>query len=219
MMSLDGSLTAALRQVLNQLARLLEEQDAAPLLRPGGPLHAALGQWRAVLGERQAQPAVQREAELEQAKLELMGRVAVLQKEHADLRGRNQELLEQIVRLNQREETVRKQSLEAQLAVESRRAEAKRLDLEVRDLRRRIRELEGGPALSPAEAAPRSTLEAEADPVAQLAPPRRRRRSPKVKVAAGAKPSAKPKAKPSATSKPRGRQSRSEQPSGRRGKR
>lgn len=150
------SLAAALRHVLAQLAKLLEHDDALPLLAEGAPFELALQGWRKAVATQTSSATVKRARELEHAKLELMGRVAQLQKERDDFQERNKELLDQLVKQKRHEEAIKQRLLEAQFAGGGLKAEAKRLDLEVRELRRRVRELEGGPPLTPAEAAPQS---------------------------------------------------------------
>lgn len=150
------SLAAALRHVLAQLAKLLEHDDALPLLAEGAPFELALQGWRKAVATQTSSATVKRARELEHAKLELMGRVAQLQKERDDFQERNKELLDQLVKQKRHEEAIKQRLLEAQFAGGGLKAEAKRLDLEIRELRRRVRELEGGPPLTPAEAAPQS---------------------------------------------------------------
>jgi hypothetical protein len=170
------NIAAALRHVLNQLLRALEEPDPSFLLKDGGALPNALDGWRKTLAGLAAEPTLERARRLEEDKLVLMGKVAVLEKECADLRARNGELLEKLVKLNQREDQTKKQILDAQFSANGFKAEAKRLDLEVRDLRRQLRTLEGGPPLTPAEAAPHS-----------IQAPVEKSRSPKPKQPAGKK--------------------------------
>ena len=160
----QASLTAALRQVVNQLLRLLEERDPSSLLENGGNFGSALESWRRSVEAHTSTLSVQKSRELEEGRLQAMARAARLEKESTDFRERNVELRAEIVRLNKREEGLRQQLLEIQFARDGQKAEAKRLDLEVRDLQRRIRELEGGPPLTPAEAAPRSTPDAPIEP-------------------------------------------------------
>jgi hypothetical protein len=150
------SLAAALRHVLAQLAKLLEHEDPQPLLQADQPFELALRGWRRAVEAQTGTATVQRTRELEHAKLELMGRVAQKQKERDDLQERNKELLDQLVKQKKHEETIKQRLLEAQFSGGGLKAEAKQLDLEIRELRRRVRELEGGPPLTPAEAAPTS---------------------------------------------------------------
>jgi chemotaxis protein histidine kinase CheA len=160
--SAQASLAGALRQVMNQVLRLLEDGDTSRLLENGGNLMPALDGWRRAVETQTSSHTVQRARELEDARLEAMAKVAVFEKECADLRERNAELRAEIVRLNKREEGIKQQMFDLQFERDNNKAEAKRLDLEVRDLNRRIRELEGGPPLSPAEAAPRAQEETPA---------------------------------------------------------
>jgi cell division protein FtsB len=155
----QASLAAALRQVLNQLLRLLEQAEPN-----GADLTAAVEGWRRAIVAHTSSLPVQRARELEDRQLEAQARASRLEKECADLRARNAELLDEIVRLNKREEGLRQELLNVQFARDGHRAEAKRLDLEIRDLRRQIRELEGGPPLTPSEAAPRSTTDVGEQP-------------------------------------------------------
>jgi len=159
------SLAAALRQVLNQLLRLLEQAEPN-----GADLTAAVEAWRRTIVAHTSSLPVQRARELEDRQLEAQARASRLEKECADLRARNAELLDEIVRLNKREEGLRQELLNVQFARDGHRAEAKRLDLEIRDLRRRIRELEGGPPLTPSEAAPQSTAKVEGQRAAEDVP-------------------------------------------------
>jgi len=164
------SLAAALRHVLAQLAKLLEQEDPQPLLQADQPFELALRGWRRAVEAQTGTATVQRTRELEHAKLELMGRVAQKQKERDDLQVRNKELLEQLVKQKKHEEAIKQRLLEAQFAGGGLKAEAKQLDLEIRELRRRVRELEGGPPLTPAEAAPTSkSASVAAEPEATVA--------------------------------------------------
>jgi hypothetical protein len=155
----QASLAAALRQVLNQLLRLMEQAEPN-----GADLTAAVEGWRRTIVAHTSSLPVQRARELEERQLEAQARASRLEKECADLRARNAELLDEIVRLNKREEGLRQELLNVQFARDGHRTEAKRLDLEIRDLRRRVRELEGGPPLTPAEAAPKSTTDVGEQP-------------------------------------------------------
>jgi hypothetical protein len=152
-------LATALRQVMTQVVRLLEVQEPAKLLAPGGGLDVTLDRWREAVAKQTAGLSVQEARDLKLDRLEQMARAAQLQKEIVDLKARNAELLEEIVRLNKREAALKQQLTDQQFSASGHREDARRLDLEVRDLRRRIRELEGGPALTPQEAAPHSTPE------------------------------------------------------------
>jgi hypothetical protein len=155
------SLTAALRQVMNQVLRLLEGNDSHSIQTDGGPLLTALDNWRKTIVTQTSELSVKRARQLENEALELRGKLATLEKECAELRERNGSLREELVRINQREERLKQEMLEAKLSTKRHKTEARELDMEVRDLRRRLRELEGGPPLSPAEAAPRSVVEVE----------------------------------------------------------
>jgi cell division protein FtsB len=157
----DGqvSLAASLRQIFNQLLRLLEVDDPALLLRDANSMQRSIESWRRTIEGMTSTADVQRSRELERAKLELMGQVAAGQKVNNDLKERNKELLAQIVRLNERESVHKQKVLDLQFAANGAKGETKKLDLEVRELRRRIRELEGGPPLTAAEAAPLSLQE------------------------------------------------------------
>jgi len=190
---------------MNQVLRLLEEEQPAPLLREGGPLSAALAAWRGSLQALTAAPEAGELRELEQGKLELAGRVAVLQKECADLRARNAELLEEIVQLNQRQQGVRKEQLEQQLQRDSARAEAKRLDLERRDLARRVATLEAGASTetiqpSPVRSADQETPSGDAKRrrrrVAAPEPDRARAAAPEPDRARGSRRSSRTAVKP-----------------------
>lgn len=150
------SLAAAVRQLLNQVGRLLEEQQPSSLLVDNGPVVAALVSWRQAVEAQTSGLSIEKARALEIDKLRLMGEVGALKKEAADLRERNEQLRAEIVRLNQREQDFRQQLLDAEFRGGGARAQAKTLDLEIRDLRRQIRELEGGPPLKPSEAAPQS---------------------------------------------------------------
>jgi len=150
------SLSAAIRQVFTQVIRLLEEEDPSFLLTDGAAVSTALAAWRKTVAAQTSGISTQRARELEDAKLEMMGRLAQMQKERDDLQVRNKELLHELVKVKKHEEKNRQQLLDAQFAGSAHKAEAKRLDLEIRELRRRVRELEGGPPLTAAEAAPRS---------------------------------------------------------------
>jgi cell division protein FtsB len=150
------SLAAAVRQFLNQAGRLLEEQEPRSLVADNGPLLASLASWRQAVDAQTSGLSIEKARSLEGDKLKLMGEVGSLKKECADLRERNEQLRAEIVRLNQREQEFKQQVLDAEFRGGGAKAQAKTLDLEIRDLRRRIRELEGGPPLTPSEAAPRS---------------------------------------------------------------
>ncbi|MCC6751299.1 MAG: hypothetical protein IT371_26840 [Deltaproteobacteria bacterium] len=162
-------IVAGLRPVLNELLELLSATQPDVRLATGGALLRALDEWSAAVSRQTAQPEREQLHALEHGKLELMGKLAVAQKDTTDLRAHNQQLREDLIRANQKIDAARKEQMEAKLAVETVRANAKALDLEVRDLRRRVRELEGGPPLTPAEAAPeqvRALLAPEAQAVA-----------------------------------------------------
>ncbi|MCK5798533.1 MAG: hypothetical protein KAI47_15180, partial [Deltaproteobacteria bacterium] len=150
------SLAASLRQVVNQLLRLLEAEDPNPLLHDVKGIERALESWRRTIDGLTSGVDVKRARELEQGKLEMMGKLAEAQKVNHDLKERNKELLAQIVRLNEHETAHKQRVVELRFSTSGHKAEAKSLDLEVRELRRRIRELEGGPPLTAIEAAPQS---------------------------------------------------------------
>ena len=164
------SLAGALRQVFNQVLRTLEAPDPAALLEVGGPMEAALESWRKAIVAQTADHSIQKARRLEGTNLELRGMVAIQEKEIRDLRERNEALRDELVKLNKREETFKQQVFDAQFEAKKYKSEAKKLDLEVRDLRRRIRELEGGPPLTPSEAAPRATVHAKQPPAAPAKP-------------------------------------------------
>ena len=175
------SFGAALKQLFNQLGRMLEEEDPSHLFKEGSSLRVALDVWHNVVETQTSGVAVQKARELEHAKLVALAKVASLEKDTADLRERNQELREQIMGLHKREQEHKKKLLDIKFDGSGARADVERMDLEIRDLRRRIRELEGGPPLAPAEARPRSledlfktpTPMAPEEPKATTMPPAR----------------------------------------------
>lgn len=150
------SVAASLRQVFNQLIRLLEIEETEDLLSDPNAMERSLESWRRSIGGLTAGVSAKRARELENDKLQFMAKAAKLQKEADDLTARNKDLRDQIVRLGKRETANKQDLLKAQLVSSDSVRDAKALDLEVRQLRRRIRELEGGPPLSAAEAAPQS---------------------------------------------------------------
>ena len=152
----QGSIAAGLRQVLNQLLRLLESGDPARMLEADGPFDQALAQWRRGIAAQTAGLTVREARELKSDKLRLMGQVGTLDKKNQDLNEHNVRLREEVVRLNKKIVELKQQVTDVQFTVNTHLDEAKSLDLEVRELRRKIRELEGGPPLTPEEAAPRS---------------------------------------------------------------
>ncbi len=102
-------------------------------------------------GERAAGTATQREQELEaeverlrkqleETKLELVGRTASLKNEIFDLKKRNNELLEKVVSLTQKERALSKQVLDAQFAGSGHKADKERLEIELRDVKRDLAE-------------------------------------------------------------------------------
>jgi chromosome segregation ATPase len=157
--SIQISMAGALRQIFNQLLRILESSDPGALIRDPSTLERAVESWRRTLADKTSGASVQRARELENAKLELMGEVAKGKKAIDDLTERNKDLLAQIVRLNKREAEHKQKLLEAQFAASGAKGEVKKLDLEIRDLRRKVRDLEGGPPLTAEEAAPQSLQE------------------------------------------------------------
>jgi len=166
-------LTVALRELLTRLQLLLEAEG--PSTGADQPLVAAVESWRRALAAARA------------PSLELRARLGLVERECSELRTRNAELLDEVVRLNTRNGFSRRELVEAQLARDQQRAEARRLDLEVRDLRRRVRELEGGPPLSPSEAAPRSKDRARPAP---------RRARPSPTRTGGERPARRPQRRP-----------------------
>ncbi len=152
----QGTLAAALRQVFNQLLRLLESGDPQGMLNENGPVDLALSAWRRSVAAQTAGLKVQQARELKNAKLELMGKVGILEKQNQDLKERNSSLRDEIVRLSKKQVELKQQVTDTQFTVSNHRDEARRLDLEVRELRRLVRKLEGGPPLTAEEAAPRS---------------------------------------------------------------
>ena len=150
--AIQRSLVAALRQVITQLLRALEEEDPTRVLAPTGSLAAALRSWRETVAEQTSGVDIARARELEEQALALRGKVATRDKEIADLKERNADLRAQIVALNKREQAYKQRVLDARFTGNAAVRDVKKLDLEVRELRRRIRELEGGPPLTPAEA-------------------------------------------------------------------
>ena len=150
------SLAAALRHVFTQISRTLEEDDPAALLEKGGALASALEGWRKSVAMQTSGADIKRARQLEQEKLQLMGNVAEQKKELDDLRERNQDLRDQLVKVRKRQDEAKQDTLKAKFESSGHRDQVKKLDLEVRELRRRVRELEGGPPLSASEAAPTS---------------------------------------------------------------
>jgi|GEM_PF-4487261 hypothetical protein len=179
------SFGVALRQLFNQLGRMLEEDDPTHLFKEGSSLRVSLDAWHHVVETQTSGVAVQRARELEHAKLVALAKVASLEKETADLRERNQELREQIMGLHKREQEHKKKLLDSKFDGSGARADVERMDLEIRDLRRRIRELEGGPPLAPSDARPRSLEDLFKKPT-DTAPDNAA--APKAKTTAKAKP-------------------------------
>ena len=161
----QGNLAAALRQVFNQLIRLLETSNPDQLLGDKGAVGLALEGWRRSVAAQTAGLKVQQARELKAAKLDLMARVGQLEKANQDLRERNAHVRDEIVRLSKNEVALKQKLTDVQLTSNSFRDEARALDLEVRDLRRKVRELEGGPPLTAEEAAPRSKAKKEVAPL------------------------------------------------------
>ncbi len=79
---------------------------------------------------------------LEQAKLDLLGQTTKLKNDIFDLKKRNSELLEQVVQLTKRERDLSKQILDAQFQGSGHKADKKKLEIEVRDLKRAVKEAE-----------------------------------------------------------------------------
>ncbi len=79
---------------------------------------------------------------LEDAKLDLLGQTTKLKNEIFDLKKRNSELLEQVVQLTKRERDLAKQVLDIQFQGSGHKADKKRLEIEVRDLKRSLKEAE-----------------------------------------------------------------------------
>jgi chromosome segregation ATPase len=157
------SFGAAVRHILQQVGRLLEEEDPGPLLEEGAALRAALRTWQQTIETQTSGIEVQRARELENEKLVMMAKAARLEKEQSDLVARNQELRQEIVRLHKRETEMKQQLMQTRFEGSGVKADREVLDLEIRDLRRRVRELEGGPPLTPAEAAPQYGQREELD--------------------------------------------------------
>ncbi|MFH1132307.1 MAG: hypothetical protein V1754_13295 [Pseudomonadota bacterium] len=200
------SLGAAVRQVMVQLGRLFEEEDPKTAVFESKALQVALASWQHAVETQTSGIDVQRARDLENAKLAMMGKAAQLEKERDDLLARNSELREEIVRLHKREQELKQEVYQSKFEGSGARADAKRLDLEVRELRRRVRALEGGPALSPAEAAPQSTSE-KVDPHLATAEPKKKapkkKAEPKIKIVSTKKTTPKKKTLPKEKAQPK----------------
>jgi len=80
--------------------------------------------------------------QLEETKLALLGQTTKLKNEVYDLKKRNSELLEKVVYLTQKERNLSQQILDAQFSGSGHRADKKKLEVDMADLRREVKRAE-----------------------------------------------------------------------------
>ncbi|MCD6498647.1 MAG: hypothetical protein J7M25_10160 [Deltaproteobacteria bacterium] len=80
--------------------------------------------------------------QLEETKLALLGQTTKLKNEVHDLKKRNSELLEKVVYLTQKERNLSQQILDAQFSGSGHRADKKKLEVDMADLRREVKRAE-----------------------------------------------------------------------------